>query len=207
MIQAAKGGYLNTGKRLKVIDRAMISLFTLCTKKGREFCNQTTAWISTGFHFKKHFECWDKYPPMAGAKCEAFNRFFAQRCGYLQQRHTCKKCKLTDAFVLLITVYVLFWKDKANKEKETNGTGELKHRLTATLPQSVCIPGMTHTSMLTLEYMAPLRTSPLRIQMIEAAGLALSAWQVRLRESPALRLTTGPPPMTGSSGGTIDTQN
>lgn len=70
--------------------------------------------------------------------------------------------------------------------------------------QLVCIPGMTHTSMLTLEYMAPLRTSPLRIQIIEAAGLALSAWQVRLSGSPALRLTTGPPLMTGSSGGTID---
>lgn len=64
------------------------------------------------------------------------------------------------------------------------------------------IPGMTHTSMLTLEYMAPLRTSPLRIQMIDAAGLALSAWQVKLRGSPARRLTTGPPQMTGSSGGT-----
>lgn len=73
-----------------------------------------------------------------------------------------------------------------------------------TPPQPVYIPGMTHTSMLTLEYMAPLRTSPLRIQMIDAAGLALSAWQVRLRGSPALRLTTGPPPMTGSSGGTVD---
>lgn len=64
---------------------------------------------------------------------------------------------------------------------------------------------MTHTSMLTLEYMAPLRTSPFRIQMIEAAGLALSAWHVRLSGSPARRLTTGPPLMTGSSGGTIDT--
>lgn len=72
-------------------------------------------------------------------------------------------------------------------------------------PQLVFKPGMTHTSMLTLEYMAPLRTSPLRIQMIDAAGLALSAWQVRLSGSPALRLTTGPPLMTGSSGGTIDT--
>lgn len=66
--------------------------------------------------------------------------------------------------------------------------------------------GLTHTSVLTLEYMAPLRTSPLRIQMIEAAGLALSAWQVRLRGSPARRLTTGPPLMTGFSGGTVDTQ-
>jgi len=56
--------------------------------------------------------------------------------------------------------------------------------------------------MLTLEYMAPFRTSPLRIQMMEAAGLALSAWQVRLRGSPARRLTTGPPLITGSSGGT-----
>ena len=55
---------------------------------------------------------------------------------------------------------------------------------------------------LTLEYMAPLRTRPLRIQMMEAAGLALSAWQVRLRWSPARRLTTGEPTITGSSGGT-----
>ena len=69
-------------------------------------------------------------------------------------------------------------------------------------PQLAFTPGMTHTSVLTLEYMAPLRTSPLRIQMIEAAGLALSAWQVRLRGSPACRLTTGPPLMTGFSGGT-----
>lgn len=38
--------------------------------------------------------------------------------------------------------------------------------------------------------------------MMEAAGLALSAWQVRLRGSPARRLTTGPPLMTGFSGGT-----
>jgi len=38
--------------------------------------------------------------------------------------------------------------------------------------------------------------------MMEAAGLALSAWQVRLRGSPALRLMMGPPIMTGSSGGT-----
>lgn len=62
--------------------------------------------------------------------------------------------------------------------------------------------GRTHTLVLTLEYMAPLRTSPLRIQTIDAAGLALSAWQVRLRGSPARRLTTGPPLMTGFSGGT-----
>lgn len=75
-----------------------------------------------------------------------------------------------------------------------------------TFPQLVFKPGMTHTSVLTLEYMAPLRTSPLRIQMIEAAGLALSAWQVRLSGSPARRLTTGPPLMTGFSGGTIDAQ-
>lgn len=54
--------------------------------------------------------------------------------------------------------------------------------------------------------MAPLRTSPLRIQMIEAAGLALSAWQVRFRGSPARRLTTGPPRITGFSGGTVDEQ-
>lgn len=45
-------------------------------------------------------------------------------------------------------------------------------------------------------------TSPLLIQMMEAAGLALSAWQVRFRGSPALRLMMGPPKMTGSSGGT-----
>lgn len=45
-------------------------------------------------------------------------------------------------------------------------------------------------------------TSPFRSQMMEAAGLALSAWQVRLRGSPARRLITGPPRMTGSSGGT-----
>ncbi len=74
-----------------------------------------------------------------------------------------------------------------------------------TLPQLAIKPGMTHTSMLTLEYMAPFRTSPLRIQMIVAAGLALSAWHVRLSGSPALRLTTGPPLITGSSGGTVDT--
>lgn len=46
-------------------------------------------------------------------------------------------------------------------------------------------------------------TSPLRSQMMEAAGLALSAWQVRLRGSPARRLITGPPRMMGSSGGTV----
>lgn len=46
-------------------------------------------------------------------------------------------------------------------------------------------------------------TSPFRSQMMEAAGLALSAWQVRLRGSPARRLITGPPRMTGSSGGTV----
>lgn len=69
-------------------------------------------------------------------------------------------------------------------------------------PKLVLEPGLTHTSELTLEYMAPLSTSPLRIQMIDAAGLALSAWQVRLRGSPARRLTTGPPLMTGFSGGT-----
>lgn len=45
-------------------------------------------------------------------------------------------------------------------------------------------------------------TSPFLNQMMEAAGLALSAWQVRLRGSPARRLITGPPRMTGSSGGT-----
>lgn len=39
--------------------------------------------------------------------------------------------------------------------------------------------------------------------MMEAAGLALSAWQVKLRGSPALRLTTGAPTITGSSGGTV----
>lgn len=38
---------------------------------------------------------------------------------------------------------------------------------------------------------------------MEAAGLALSAWQVRLRGSPARRLITGPPRITGSSGGTV----
>lgn len=32
--------------------------------------------------------------------------------------------------------------------------------------------------------------------------MALSAWQVRFRGSPALRLMTGPPVITGSSGGT-----
>lgn len=69
-------------------------------------------------------------------------------------------------------------------------------------PKVVFEAGMTHTSELTLEYMAPLSTSPLRIQMMDAAGLALSAWQVRLRGSPARRLTTGPPLMTGFSGGT-----
>lgn len=69
-------------------------------------------------------------------------------------------------------------------------------------PKLMLEPGLTHTSELTLEYMAPLSTSPLRIQMIDAAGLALSAWQVRLRGSPARRLTTGPPLMTGFSGGT-----
>lgn len=41
---------------------------------------------------------------------------------------------------------------------------------------------------------------------MDAAGLALSAWHVKFRGLPALRLTTGPPPMTGSSGGTIDTK-
>lgn len=69
-------------------------------------------------------------------------------------------------------------------------------------PKVVFEAGTTHTSELTLEYMAPLSTSPLRIQMMDAAGLALSAWQVRLRGSPARRLTTGPPLMTGFSGGT-----
>lgn len=69
-------------------------------------------------------------------------------------------------------------------------------------PKLVVESGMTHTSELTLEYMAPLRTSPLRIQMMDAGGLALSVWQVRLRGSPARRLTTGPPLMTGFSGGT-----
>lgn len=59
-----------------------------------------------------------------------------------------------------------------------------------------------NSSELTLEYVAPFSTSPFRIQMIEAAGLALSAWHVRLRGSPALRLTMGPPMITGSSGGT-----
>lgn len=54
----------------------------------------------------------------------------------------------------------------------------------------------------TLVYAAPFRTSPLRIQMMEAAGLALSAWQVRFSESPARKLTTGAPIITGSSGGT-----
>lgn len=39
--------------------------------------------------------------------------------------------------------------------------------------------------------------------MMEAAGLALSAWQVRFSESPARRLTTGAPMITGSSGGTV----
>lgn len=71
-----------------------------------------------------------------------------------------------------------------------------------TVPKWCFAAGMTHTSELTLEYMAPLSTSPLRIQMMDAAGLALSAWQVRLRGSPARRLTTGPPLMTGFSGGT-----
>lgn len=47
-------------------------------------------------------------------------------------------------------------------------------------------------------------TSPFRSQMMEAAGLALSAWQVRLRGSPARRLITGPPRITGSSGGTVE---
>lgn len=70
------------------------------------------------------------------------------------------------------------------------------------LPPPLPPAGPTRTSLLTLEYMAPLRTSPSRIQMMEAAGLALSAWQVRLRGSPARRLTTGPPLMTGFSGGT-----
>lgn len=40
--------------------------------------------------------------------------------------------------------------------------------------------------------------------MMEAAGLALSAWQVRFSGSPALRLITGPPLMMGSSGGTVE---
>lgn len=57
-------------------------------------------------------------------------------------------------------------------------------------------------SVLTLEYMAPFSTSPFLIQMMEAAGLALSAWHVRFNGSPALRLTTGPPSITGLSGGT-----
>lgn len=69
-------------------------------------------------------------------------------------------------------------------------------------PKLVVESGMAPTSELTLEYMAPLRTSPLRIQMMDAGGLALSVWQVRLRGSPARRLTTGPPLMTGFSGGT-----
>lgn len=38
--------------------------------------------------------------------------------------------------------------------------------------------------------------------MMEAAGLAFSAWQVRFSESPARKLTTGAPIITGSSGGT-----
>lgn len=42
-------------------------------------------------------------------------------------------------------------------------------------PNVVFEAGATHTSELTLEYMAPLSTSPLRIQMMDAAGLALSA--------------------------------
>lgn len=54
----------------------------------------------------------------------------------------------------------------------------------------------------TFVYAAPFSTSPLRIQMMEAAGLALSAWQVRFSESPARKLTTGAPIITGSSGGT-----
>lgn len=38
--------------------------------------------------------------------------------------------------------------------------------------------------------------------MMDAAGLALSAWHVRLRGSPARRLITGAPMITGLSGGT-----
>lgn len=82
---------------------------------------------------------------------------------------------------------------------------EGKRKRAKTPPPTSPLAGPTRTSLLTLEYMAPLRTSPLRIQMMEAAGFALSAWQVRLRGSPARRLTTGPPPMTGFSGGTGDT--
>lgn len=40
--------------------------------------------------------------------------------------------------------------------------------------------------------------------MIEAAGLALLAWQVRFSEFPARKLTTGAPIITGSSGGTVN---
>lgn len=58
----------------------------------------------------------------------------------------------------------------------------------------------------TFEYMAPLSTRPLRIQMMDAAGLATSAWHVRLRGSPARKLTTGAPTITGSSGGTVEGQ-
>lgn len=42
--------------------------------------------------------------------------------------------------------------------------------------------------------------------MMDAAGLALSAWHVRLRWSPARKLTTGAPTITGSLGGTVEGQ-
>lgn len=84
----------------------------------------------------------------------------------------------------------------------TEGGGRERRKDRGNCPHPLPPAGPTRTSLLTLEYMAPLSTSPSRIQMMEAAGLALSAWQVRLRGSPARRLTTGPPLMTGFSGGT-----
>lgn len=92
-----------------------------------------------------------------------------------------------------------------NKEKWTESFENFPFGYANNQSASACIMAdsvSAHTWVPTLEYMAPLRTSPLRIQMMEAAGLALSAWQVRLSGSPARRLTTGPPLITGSSGGT-----
>lgn len=194
---ATEGGDQNTSEKCKVTHSSIISiclseLIRIKRKEGQPyFWNQNTTSNFKGFHLKKQPR-WQTPTNNSSSHSETFLGYLS----HLQSSFTACKNVNNRCFHSLKNVC----RTEAQTPCNTCPSLTTPHH-----PQSVYKPGMTHTSVLTLAYMAPLRTSPLRIQMIEAAGLALSAWQVRLSGSPALRLTTGPPLMTGSSGGTIDT--
>lgn len=212
---ATEGGDQKTREKCKVTDSSMIlpsaclSWFVYWEKKASHLCI-----IKTQPGFSRDFISKSSLDAEANAhqwlRQSLWNiswmfRTLAVLICRKKKKKDMQKCKVTSVFISSLCFFFFFFLQYKHWSREWV-TMQLSPIIPPQpCPQPVYKPGMTHTSMLTLEYMAPLRTSPLRIQMIEAAGLALSAWQVRLSGSPALRLTTGPPLMTGSSGGTIDT--